>query len=156
MIELDKLNTPILFRSQPETIPGDLRPLWRISILILMLHLASRGGRASLSKLHVLNWAVRSNENRKRLMDVINKMRDPGIIYVRIDPSLNRAMDFACGEGLTEYITGSRIRLTPRGSIVAKKILENEKLFVNEVCFLKEISKNSLTERLINRLFKEG
>ena len=155
-IALDKINTPIVFHSQPETIPGDLRPLWRISILILILHLTSRGARASLSKIHVLNWAVRSDENRDKLLTTIQGKLAPDIIFIRVDPALNRAIDLACGENLVKHIAGDRVQLTARGIKIANQLLEQDDLFLKEVDFLKEIGKTSLTESLVSRLFKEG
>lgn len=155
-LSFEKLDIPFIFQSRPEAIPGDLRPLWRISIILLILQLASRGGKSSLSKLHVLNWAIRTDENRKELKQVIAGDISPDTIIVRIEPSLNRAIDFARGEGLLEYVTGNRVQLTPQGMIAVNRLLENENLFLEERLFLEELGKNGLTEKVVDRLFSEG
>lgn len=152
----EKLDTRIIFSSRPEAIPGDLRPIWRISIILLILHLASRGGKATLSKLHVLNWAIRTDENRAKLIQVIQGGISPDTIIVRIEPSLNRAIDFARGEGLLEFVKGNRVQLTPQGMMGANNLLEQDGIFLRERAFLEELGKNGLTEKVVDSLFSEG
>ena len=104
-ITIPELDTPFVFREQPEAIPGDLRPLWRIGLVLLMLHLASRGKKSSFGRLHVLNWALRSERGQEALIGILNRKPFPGTVIVRIEPSLNRAVDFAHGERLVERAT---------------------------------------------------
>src|SRR5690606_16062641 len=98
-INISDLVEPLIFRSRPEPIPGDLRPLWRIGIILLILDLTSRGGKSTLGRLHVLSWAVRTRETRENLLRVIREEVSPHTLIVRIEPSLNRAIDLALGEG---------------------------------------------------------
>jgi len=39
-------------------IAAELRPDWKISTLLLILQISSYGGKSSLKRLHVLNWAI--------------------------------------------------------------------------------------------------
>jgi hypothetical protein len=149
---IPELNTPFVFRERPEAIPGDLRPLWRIGILLLMLHIASRGAKSSFGRLHVLNWALRSKEGREALLDILNGRLFPGTVVVRIEPSLNRAVDLANGEGLVRRVHGNRIELTARGQNEAAKIMKHAGIFESERAYLKRVGKR-VTEKLVTELF---
>ncbi len=149
---IPELNTPFIFKSRPEAIPGDLRPLWRIGILLLMLYLASRGGKSSFKRLHVLNSMIRTSENRETLKKLIAGSKSPDAVVIRIEPYLNRAVDLAHGEGLVNRISGDRISLTPKGEALAMLLQTQSSIFVKEKEFLMAISK-SLTERLVDSLF---
>jgi len=151
-IEIPALDTPFVFNERPECIPGDLRPLWRIGLLLLMLYMASRGKKSSFGRLHVLNWALRSDEGRVALLGILEGRRLPGTVVVRIEPSLNRAVDFALGELLLRKVGGDRVELTSAGEAEAKRILEQDELFVSEREYLGKVHKR-LTERLVSDLF---
>ena len=150
-VDILELNTEFVFRQRPEAIPGDLRPLWRIGLVLLMLHMASRGGKSSFGKLHVLNWALRSQEGRKALLDILERRLSPNTVIVRIEPSLNRAVDLAHGEGLVKRNNGG-IELTSQGRTEAKKILEQEDIYLQEKDFLAAAGKR-MTEKLVKELF---
>lgn len=155
-LDIELFGKSVVFRSQPESIPGDFRPLWRICVVILFLRLASIGNKASLSKIHVLNWAIHTKENRENLLKVINEGMRPDLLIVRVEPSLNRAIEFAHGEGLIERRTGNKIQLTARGIHVADQLFERDDLLVEEKKFLNALGKNKLTENMIGTLFREG
>ncbi len=152
-IEIPELDTPFVFNKRPESIPGDLRPLWRIGLLLLMLYVASRGKKSSFGRLHVLNWALRSDEGRDALLGMLEGRLVPGTIVVRIEPSLNRAVDFAHGEGLLKKVGGDRIELTSTGEAEAKRLLKQGELFVSEREYLEQVGKK-LTETLVTKIFR--
>jgi len=151
-ITIPELDTPFVFREQPEAIPGDLRPLWRIGLLLLILHLSSRGGKSSFGRLHVLNWALRSEDGQEALLGILGRKLFPGTVVVRIEPSLNRAVDFAHGERLVERVPGDRIQLTTRGEKEAKRMLARKGLYERERHFLNTVGKK-VTEILVKELF---
>lgn len=156
ILNLDSFDAPLIFRSRPEAIPGDLRPIWRICTILLILNLASRGGKASLSKVHILNWAIHSKENQMALRKIINGEMSPDRISIRVEPSLDRAVAFAYGEDLIEFVGGKNIRLTWQGESAAKKLVELGNVLIEEKSFLLEIGKIKLTEVVVNELFSEG
>jgi len=82
--DLSIFDTSFTFTKRPKPIPGDLRPMWKISINLLILELASRAGKSSLSRLHVLNWAIRTEINQKNLIQVLSQEMSPTSIIVRI------------------------------------------------------------------------
>lgn len=155
-LDLSQFGKSVIFRSQPESIPGDFRPLWRMCVVLLFLRLASNGNKATFSKIHVLNWAIRTRENRESLLKVIHRNMRPDLLIVRIEPSLNRAIEYAHGEGLVEYKTGNKVQLTARGINICDQLIERSDLLVEEKDFLATLGKNKLTESMIGTLFGEG
>lgn len=138
----DDLEHGFTFRLRPEPVPGDLRPEWRLSVVVLMLLRCGRGGRLSLKKALLLNWAVLSSETRKIFTRMVDGNRQLTDIPVRLDPSLNRALDFARAERLLiieKKTTGSIITLLPKGQELAERIhkepdcLETEKTFFDSL-----------------------
>lgn len=155
-LDLDQFGTSIIFRSQPESISGDFRPLWRICVVLLFLRLVSNGNKATFSKIHVLNWAIRTKENRENLIKVVHESMQPDSLIVRIEPSLNRAIELAHGEGLIEYKAGNKVQLTAHGIAVTDQLMKRDDLLVEEKQFLALLGKNKLTESMISMLFGEG
>lgn len=155
-LNFEDFDAPLVFRSRPEAIPGDLRPIWRICVVLLILELASRGKKSSISKLHVLNWAIRSKENQKVLLQIIEGEIAPDSISIRVEPSLDRAVNLAHGEELIDFVSGKSIRLTWQGENAAKRIIDLENVFLDEKNFLLEVGKGKLTEAVVNDLFTEG
>ncbi len=139
------------FTPRPVALPPDLRPLWRLSLLVLLFHRASRQGRASLKKLHVLNWALRQPESRATLLDVLRGRARPDRAIVRFDPALNRALDLAKGEKLVEQIAGDKFQITAKGRQLAEEVLKDPECMKTEKWFLDEVS-SEITEARINRL----
>lgn len=95
MVDLDsrpfaipELETEFLFRRRPIAVPGDLRPSWRIGLLTLLLKRCCRQGRTSLTRLHVLNWAIRTEGNQQALLGLIAGNLRPDALVVRFDPAL--------------------------------------------------------------------
>jgi hypothetical protein len=94
---IDSIRAAFVFRSQPAAVPADLRPEWKIAVLILGLSKSGWAGKMSLKKAHVLNWAVRDDSSRElflRMMEGDRRLED---IPVRFDPSFNRALA-GCGK----------------------------------------------------------
>lgn len=63
------IHRDFIFTLRANPIPGDLRPEWRITVLLLMILRVGHGGSLSLKKAHLLNWAVRSHQARTRLFE---------------------------------------------------------------------------------------
>src|SRR5438876_12415673 len=102
---LNQLDVPFSFERRPAPLPGDLRPAWRIALLLLILF-HSRAQKASLQKLHVLNWAARTAGNQKLLLRFMSGAAGKDEIIPRVEPSLNRAINFARGESLVVVQNG--------------------------------------------------
>jgi Mn-dependent DtxR family transcriptional regulator len=73
-------------------------------------------------------------------------------VIPRIEPGLNRAVNFARGEGLVEVEKGKNLRLTPSGLGAAKEIDEAKECLEAEKEFLRSV-KQYTSEMKIEDLF---
>lgn len=150
---IPELTTDFLFRKRPVPIPADLRPGWRIGVILLMLRKCCRQGRTSFARLHVLNWGIRTEENRQALLRAVAGTTTPGSLLVRIEPSLNRAVDFAIGEELLRRVAGDKVELIEKGILVADEIDDRQGIFLSEKGFMNSLGKK-LTESIVNQMFR--
>ena len=133
-----ELSVPITFRRRPITIPGDLRPHWQIGIVLLILWKCSQKAKATLQKLHVLNWAIRDVARQRALLGFLDAEVGPEAVIVRYEPGLDRALRLAVAEGLLAVVRSNQLQLTPKGSAVAQQIehadcMQMEKKFLDEL-----------------------
>jgi hypothetical protein len=149
---IPELNTEFIFGRRPVALPGDLRPTWRIGLLTLLLSQCCRQQRSSLTRLHVLNWAIRSEANHEDLTALIGGKLSPDALVVRFDPAFNRAIDFAIGEGLVRRVDGSRIELTDAGKAFAEEISKDSNVYVPEKNVANLIGQR-VSEALVDNIF---
>ncbi|MBB1592554.1 hypothetical protein [Achromobacter sp. UMC46] len=152
VFDISELNVEFVFGRRPIALPGDLRPTWRIGLLMLLLAQCCRQQRSSLTRLHVLNWAMRSEENHENLMALISQQLRPDALVVRFDPAFNRAIDFALGENLVQRVDGSRIELTQQGRAFAADVLNTPDVYINEKRLIGAI-KQKASETLVENIF---
>src|SRR5687767_8490359 len=110
-----ELQADFLFRRRPFAIPGDLRPAWRIGLIVLLLKNCCRGGKSSLGRLHVLSWGSRTLQSQRDLKAAAEDDLPLTSLIVRFDPFLDRAVDFAVGENLLFHRNGKAVELTTGG-----------------------------------------
>jgi hypothetical protein len=151
-VVIPELNVPFTFRRRPVSLPPDLRPEWRVGIVLLTLRICCREYRASFARLHVLNWAVRTVPNQLAIAAVIAKESSPDALIVRIEPSLNRAVDLANGYRLIVRVAGDRIQLTNNGVNLADELQRQDNLYVPEREFFSQVGRK-VTEKLVANLF---
>jgi hypothetical protein len=126
-------------------IAAELRPDWKIGAVLLILHLSSHGGKSSLRRLHILNWALRSSKNRAEFEQVREHQQPLFSFQFRFEPALGRAINLAVGEKLIEWVGGDRLQITAKGKRWVTEILKDEDVMQEERDFLKRIGK-SITE----------
>jgi hypothetical protein len=139
------------FTKRPMAIAAELRPDWKIAALLLVLHLSSRGGKSSLRRLHILNWALRSSKNRAEFEQVRGHQQPLFSFQFRFEPALGRAINLAVGEKLVEWVGGDRLQITGKGKRWITEILKDESVMQEEHEFLKRIGK-SITEPLATEM----
>jgi hypothetical protein len=71
---------PFRFTRKPMPIAAELRPDWKMAALLLILQLSSHGGKSSLKRLHILNWAIRSPEFREEFEKV---RANPAVVRIQ-------------------------------------------------------------------------
>ncbi|TCI51973.1 hypothetical protein EVJ24_12650 [Exiguobacterium sp. SH1S21] len=141
----------IKFKRKRIPISPEMRPMYRISQVILILYLSSTKQTASLLKLQLFNWSLQ-NEGRYTRLLKLRESKDFPII--RFDPFLNRALNYGVALEVFSFSdkTG-KFSLTIKGEELAIEIMREETLMV-EKKFLMTIKK-SLSDTYIIELFKE-
>ena len=153
----DQSENRIIFRDRPKPCAGDLRISWRISLLLLVLN-NSRGKKASMAKLHVLNDAIRAEKSLSKLKEMLDRVRPMLDWRLRVEPALSRAVDFLVGEKLAVWeASGGKmyVKLLPAGEVAAKQIADSVDLQGLDLETIKHLSKNS-SEAFINALIGFG
>ena len=79
----------------------------------------------------------------------------PDTVLVRIEPALNRAVDFAIGEGLIRRQSSDRVELTADGKDFADTILKDTIVLGYEKQFIERIG-FKVTEDFVKRMFELG
>lgn len=57
------------FVRRPSPVLVEHRPLYKITQLLLVLQMSSRGGKSTLPRLHLFNWALKSTDRIQKLVD---------------------------------------------------------------------------------------
>lgn len=132
-------------RKKTAVIP-ELRPMYKIGKLLLILKLCCSGGKASLLKLHLFNWAMLEPQ-RLQVLQVSAEKKELLLGVWGIDPSLNMALSYATSEGLLIRTPNGAYKLTLKAEsfISGSGLL---RLFDTEVAELNIIAKK-ITETMV-------
>lgn len=141
---------PITFVQRSTPLPGDLRQVWRLSTLCLILGRANRGS-ASMEQVHVLCWAIRSAQSRATLLRWFDGERRPEEVLVRYDPSTSATIDLAVGRGLATLSKNFSVNITPAGREVADHVWADEEVMTAEKEFIRRLP-NRLTKTAMRQL----
>ncbi|WP_438866846.1 hypothetical protein [Pseudomonas sp. L1(2025)] len=139
------------FIRRPIPVLSELRPLYKISQALLILHLSGRGGRSSLPKIHLLNWALKTPE-RIRSLTIGAQQGQLQLPIWGFDPAMAIALNLAFSESLiTPTTTG--FELTASGRSYVELILADDSVLSEEKAALKLIGKK-ITEDMVNTVSK--
>ncbi|NRA69639.1 MAG: hypothetical protein HRU24_01355 [Gammaproteobacteria bacterium] len=132
-----------------EFISCDLRPTWRISLLVLILRLVGRGNKATRNKVHIANWALKNNEHIDSYLQytVQKKGKRP---FINLDPSMDKAIDYALYSKLVS-VDNNRIKLTAEGIKIANSLIKLEVFEVEKSILLQlkpALSEDKVTKAL--------
>lgn len=145
------LDLPFLFRDRPSSAPSDLRPVWRVPVVLLLVS-RCRGAKATHEQLHVLSWAVRSSDSAESLAAFLNGLIPPERAVVRHDPALERATGIAHGFGLIEWKT-RYWQLSPAGRELLNAVEADDGLLAREKGLLDVLPK-PLTQAAVETLLR--
>ena len=149
---MDEINIKNLtFSKKPISVPVDYRPAYKIALICLILRFSCIGDKSSLLKLHLISWSLKSRENKKQLLKFIQNNKSKEISVWGIEPALNRALQLAVADSFFSYKSSS-YKLEKKGAQLLKKIIDSGDIFLEEIEFLKNIGKKSLTEKSIQEL----
>ena len=139
------------FQQRPSPVLAEHRPLYKICQLLLVLYLASRGGKSRLPRLHLFNWALKSSERSSQLVRAA-KEKVLRVSAWGFDPALAIAVRFAIAEGLIREVS-TGYELTDKGTLLAKDVVKASDVFVNEKEALLEIGKG-ISEAMVEAVAK--
>jgi hypothetical protein len=142
------------FVRRPNPVDGNLRLAWRLSLLVITLGLCCRGGRSSLRRLQVLNWAVRTPRSRSTFLSALEGRSRPQDVLVRTDPILNKVLQYARGEKLIDHPRADRAQLTELGRAASREILADQSCLATERTFFESIGQR-VTEDWISSTLSE-
>lgn len=143
------------FKRVPTTLPADLRPMRKLGVILLFLHMNSRQGTASILKIQFLNWVLQTEAMRSWVLGAADKQ---GRIYtlnlIHLDPAINRAIEIAVAELIIIITRTGKIALTEKGAALAFVMQHDDELFVVEKAYLAKLGK-AVSEVRINNMFTE-
>ncbi|MCU8033032.1 MAG: hypothetical protein WC024_19250 [Shewanella sp.] len=141
----------LLFSRKKTAVLPELRPMYKVGKILLILKICCSGGKASLLKLHLFNWAMLESQ---RLQILLRSAEEKELLLGvwGIDPSLNMALNYAISEDLLCRLQNGNYKLTSKSeSFISGSDLIN--LFDNEFNILKKIDKK-ITETMVTQAAK--
>lgn len=147
---LDTIPNRVVFRQTGTPVEPELRPLWRISLIALILLKLSAGNKAGVKKIQALSSLVSSHEKRKNYFSEIQDLFSA--VNIRFDPLVDRAINIGLGEGIFELEPSKSIKLSTRGLAFAKSIDADEEVFAEEKEFMQNFSRPFFTDTIIDKL----
>lgn len=149
---MTELQGKLRFQTRPAPVLPEHRPLYKIAQVLLVLHLSSRAGKSSLTRLHLFNWALKVPDRGERLSQAA-RTKSLNVTAWGFDPALAIALRYACAEGLITA-SGSGYELTDLGRILADSIVNEPDTLTEEKEFLRAIGKG-ISEAMVDAVAKE-
>jgi len=141
----------LAFNVRPTPVLPEHRRMYKISQILLILELSSRGGKSTLPRLQLFNWALKSRDRQERLATAA-KIQSLNVQAWGFDPALSIALRFADAEMLVNSVpTGYQI--TDRGKLFVEDIEKDPELLLQEKKVLRRIGKG-VTEGMVDAVAK--
>lgn len=138
------------FRATRSPLPGELRPVWRVSLLAMCIE-SCRGNSATPQQLHVLDLACRNREAGNALLNYLTKAGTSRQVAIRLDPAVNRAVRWGLGCGLFARDGVIRIQLSESGASYVNQV-RSASAMEHEQAFLASLPRK-LNQSEVDRLF---
>lgn len=139
------------FVRRPSPVLVEHRPLYKITQLLLVLHISSRGGKSTLPRLHLFNWALKSTDRIQKLVAAA----EAKVLHITawgFDPALAIAIRFAVAENLVTR-TSTGYQLSDKGKAFVTEVVKNAAAFPAERKLLEKIGKD-ITENMVEKVAK--
>jgi hypothetical protein len=134
------------FERRPSPVLVEHRPLYKITQLLLVLQMSSRGGRSTLPRLHLFNWALKRSDRIQKLVEAARAK----VLHISawgFDPALAIAIRFAVAENLVQQ-TSTGYQVSDKGKAFIGEVLRDLDAFVNERRLLTHVGKD-ITEAMV-------
>lgn len=124
---------------------AEYRPLYKLTQILLVLYINSRGGKSSLIRLQLFNWALK---DEKRIQIMIESARERSLVVSvwGMDPSMNSAIQFGLAEGMIKK-KNNGISITEYGNIYVGTLIKGDE-FKEMYSLLIDIGKG-ITESMV-------
>lgn len=145
----NELNVKAVISDKAYPVPIEMRPLWRICLILISIAMVS-GDKKYLDakKVNILVWMLirkkRWEEYENYLLD-----RSVDIPLVSVDTATYKAVEFSIAKEFI-LLKDGRLHLTDLGQSLCNMLIEN-KIMTDEMGFLSEYGKK-LTDRKIKGL----
>ena len=116
-----------------------------------MLYLSSRGGKSSLARLHLFNWALKREDRIGRPVEAVND-KELRVSAWGFDPAVAFALRYAVAEGLIET-NSTGYKIGDKGTTFIEAVLRDPTAFAGERDLLQKIGKG-LTEGMVESVAK--
>jgi|SRR5690554_4992030 hypothetical protein len=143
----------ISFTERATPLYPNYRPMYKVSQILMVLYYNGFAGKASLLKLHLFSWGLKSTENLDTLKTFVTSNFKNKLHFFGIESTLNRALNLAYAEKLIDFKNGS-YSLLEKGRNFAESIDKDDSLFISEKQVLKLIGKK-IPEKVINNLVNQ-
>lgn len=151
MDELAPIRGRLRFERRPSPVLVEHRPLYKISQILLVLHLSSRGGKSTLPRLHLFNWALKRSDRIQKLLDAA-KVKVLQITAWGFDPALAIAIRFAIADNLIQT-NSTGYQLSEKGRTFILEVVKDPDSFASERGLLIKIGKD-ITEAMVDKVAK--
>ena len=142
----------IKFTPRPTPVLTELRPIYKISQALLILHICGHAKKCSLVKLHLMHWAIKM-PRRIETMILAAKLGQINLPVWGFDPALSIALHLAFRDGLIEP-TANGFRLIAKGQEFVKDIMSDGTVMMEEKSALLKIGRK-ITEGMVKTMSKE-
>lgn len=140
------------FVRRPSPVLIEHRPLYKITQLLLVLQMSSRGGKSTLPRLHLFNWALKNTDRIQKLVDAA-EAKVLNMTAWGFDPALAIAIRFAVAENLIKA-TSTGYQITEKGQAFISEVIKDTDVFASERKLLTKIGKE-ITEGMVEKVAKE-
>lgn len=147
MNKTSKVKTVISDKSYP--LPIEMRPLWRICLIVISLAVVSGDKRyLDIKKVNILVWMLIRRARWDEYEDFLHG-RTKDIPLVSVDTAMYKAVEFAIAK---EFVTldSGRIHMTKNSDDLYKLLIDNQ-IMKEEIAYLKKNGKK-LTDRKVKEL----
>lgn len=147
MIKSNRIKTVISDKSYP--LPIEMRPLWRICLIVVSLVIVSGDKRyLDIKKVNILVWMLIRRARWDEYEEFLHE-RSKDIPLVSVDTAMYRAVEFAIAK---EFVTleAGRIYMTGKADSLYSLLIENG-IMQAEIEYLKRNGKK-LTDRKVKEM----
>lgn len=147
MNEAEKIK-PVI-SNKPYSVPIEMRPLWRICLILISIASLSGDKRyLSVKKVNMLVWMLIRKKRWSEYEDYLHK-RVLDIPLVSVDTATYKAVEFALAKDFI-LLKDGRLHITGSGLEVYQLVVDNE-IMAEELWFLEKVGKK-LSDRKVKEI----